>query len=141
MFSIKYVSADDMLFWSTLDKHMSANELKNKIRDKQGYVIFYGEKPIGVMRYNLFWDNTPFLNLIHLEKSYHGMGFGKKAMTYWEQEMRNKGHETVFTSTQSDEQAQHFYRKIGYCDCGCLLLPDEPLEILFIKKLTCSEGE
>jgi hypothetical protein len=40
------------------------------------------------------------------------------------------------TSTLSDEDAQHFYRKLGYEEHGCLLLPGEPLEILLLKPLT-----
>ena len=135
MFSIRYVSKDDKSFWFSLDRHMCENELELKIRDNRGYVICDGDKPIGVMRYNLFWDNTPFLNLIELEKSYQGKGFGKQAMEYWENEMCGLGYETVMTSTLSDEQAQFFYRKIGYKDSGCLLLKNESLEILFVKYL------
>lgn len=49
--------------------------------------------------------------------------------------MAKKGCKTVMTSTMSDEQAQFFYRKIGYADCGSLLLPDEPLEIILRKNI------
>ena len=41
----------------------------------------------------------------------------------------------VLTSTRSDERAQGFYRKLGYRDCGALLLPEEPLEIILFKKI------
>lgn len=41
----------------------------------------------------------------------------------------------VLTSTLSSEGAQHFYRKRGYVDCGSLLLPGEPLEIILRKEL------
>ena len=33
------------------------------------------------------------------------------------------------------EQGQFFFRKIGYRDCGSLLMPDEPLEIILSKNL------
>ena len=135
MFKIRHVTESDKNFWFSLDKHMSDNEFFLKIRDKRGYIISDNEKPIGIMRYNLFWDNTPFLNLIYLKDSYHGKGFGKQAMEYWEDEMQGLGYKLVMTSTQSDEQAQHFYRKLGYVDSGCLLLNDEPAEIFFVKWL------
>ena len=38
-------------------------------------------------------------------------------------------------STLSSEGAQFFYRKNGYLDCGSLLLPGEPLEIILLKEL------
>jgi hypothetical protein len=39
------------------------------------------------------------------------------------------------TSTVSAESAQHFYRRLGYRDAGCLFLPGESAEILFIKQV------
>jgi len=80
------------------------------------------------MRYNLFWDNTPFLTLIYLEKSYRYRGFGRQAILFWESEMRNLGYKMVMTSTQVDEQAQHFYRKLGYLERGSLFLDNTPFE-------------
>jgi len=45
----------------------------------------------------------------------------------------------VMTSTQSDEEAQHFYRAMGYKEAGCLLLDcpgyEQPMEMFFTKAL------
>lgn len=49
--------------------------------------------------------------------------------------MREEGYPLVMTSTQSNETAQHFYRKLGYADAGSLLLRDELLEIIFTKEI------
>ena len=139
MFHIRYVSEADRPFWFPLDKHLSENEFILKVRDRRGYVVFDDGKPIGIMRYNLFWDNSPFLTLIYIEESYRRKGFGRQAMLHWEDEMRELGYKMVMTSTQADEQAQHFYRKIGYVDRGCLILDNTPLnqpqEILMLKVL------
>ena len=72
------------------------------------------------MRYNLFWDNIPVLTLIHFDKPHHGKGFGRQAMLSWKKKMREYGYKMVMTSTQVDEQAQHFYRKLGYIEKGSL---------------------
>lgn len=128
MFEIRYVSETDKSFWYTLDNHISENEFQLKIRDKRGYIISDGDKPVGVMRYNLFWDIMPFLTFIHFGKPYRGNGFGRQAMLYWENEMRELGYKMVMTSTQVDEEAQHFYRKIGYKEKGSLFLDNTPFE-------------
>ena len=144
MFGVRYVCKNDKPFWFALDKHMSENEFQLKIRDKRGYIISDGDKPIGIMRYNLFWDNTPFLTLIHLENTYHKKGFGKQAILFWENEMRGLGYKMVMTSTQVDEQAQHFYRKLGYVDKGCLLFDNTPYEQppeMFLIKVLCMPTE
>ena len=128
MFEIRYVQKDDKSFWGRLDRHLSKSEFELKVRDKRGYIISDGADPIGVMRYNLFWDSIPFLTLIYMKKSYRGKGFGKQALLSWEGEMRELGYKMVMTSTQVDEQAQHFYRRIGYKDKGGLFLDNTPFE-------------
>ena len=128
MFEIRYVTEADKPFWFTLDKCFCERELARKIRDKRGYVVSVEGKPIGVMRYNLFWDNTPFLTLIYMDEAYQGKGYGKQAMRFWENEMRALGYQMVMTSTRVDEEAQHFYRKLGYVDRGGIFLDSTPLE-------------
>ena len=81
----------------------------------------------------MFWDNIPFLNMLYFVEDYRGKGFGSQLVNLWEKEMLKNKCKMVLTSTQSSEQAQFFYRKIGYMDCGSLLLPDEPLEIILLK--------
>jgi ribosomal protein S18 acetylase RimI-like enzyme len=60
---------------------------------------------------------------------------GQQLVLFWEDEMKKHGYTIVMTSSFSNEEAQHFYRKIGYKDSGSLLLPNEPLEIIFTKHL------
>ncbi len=130
---IKYVQNSDKSFWFTLDRHLSDIEFEKKVRDRQGYIILQNNVPIGILRYNLFWDNTPFCNLLFIKEDYQRKGFGKRLMAYWENEMKAFGYALALVSTRSDEEAQYFYRSIGYEDCGSLVLPDQPEE-LFLRK-------
>ena len=139
MFEIRYVRDTDKAFWYTLDEHMSEAEFSLKVRDKRGYIISDSGKPVGILRYNLLWDNIPFLTLIIFEESARGKGFGRQAMLHWEQEMRQLGYKMVMTSTQVDEDAQHFYRKLGYVGKGSLAFDNtpllQPLEMFLMKTL------
>ena len=60
-------------------------------------------------------------------------------MTYWEHDMKSQGYGMLLTSTQVDEQAQYFYRKLGYKDCGGFGkdIPQyaQPMELFFIKSI------
>ena len=111
-----------------------------KVRDKRGYLLLADEKPIGIMRYNLFWDSLPFLTLIDIDEINRKKGFGRQALLHWEREMREKGYPMTMTSTQVNEQAQHFYRRLGYVDRGSLFLDHTPLaqpqEMFLIKVLS-----
>lgn len=90
---------------------------------------------IGWLRYGWFWDHTPFMNLLWLSESYRRQGIGKQAVHLWEQQMAAQGCFTVMTSTQSDEEAQHFYRQLGYKDAGALMQEDAAMEIIFTKTI------
>ena len=82
MCEIRYGTDSDKDFWYSLDKDLCVDEFERKIRDKRGYIISIGSKPIGIMRYNLMWDNTPFLTLIYIVDAEYGRGYGKKAMLF-----------------------------------------------------------
>ena len=91
------------------------------------------------MRYNLFWDNTPFCTMIFIDNRFRGMGYGKQLMDYWEQDMRSQGYGMLMTSTQVNEDAQHFYRILGYKDSGGFVIDipgyEQPMEMIMIKAI------
>jgi len=117
------------------DKHISEETLKTKIKSKEIYVVEENNELIGWLRYNLFWDNIPFMNLIYFLEEYRRNGFGRKLVNHWENEMKEKGYKNVLTSTLSTEEAQHFYRKMGYTEIGGFKYLDEALEMIFCKKI------
>jgi GNAT superfamily N-acetyltransferase len=118
---------------------MPKSEFDLKIRDRRCYILREGEKIIGIMRFNLIFDFIPFLSLMWLEESYRGKGYGTKAMAHWEEEMRGLGHKMIMVSTQVDQNAQHFYRKLGYKDMGTIVMDippyEQPLEMFMGKAL------
>ena len=132
---IRYAEQGDIPFLIQRDKHISKAELENSVRLKRILVLTVDGAPVGWLRYNLFWDNTPFMNMLYVLEDARGKGYGKELVAFWEKDMWSKGYDRVLTSTLSNEQAQFFYRKLGYTDAGALLLPDEPLEIILLKNL------
>lgn len=139
MILIRYVQSEDRAFWRTLDPHLSPEEFDRKARDRMGYVLLEDERPIGLLRYQLFGDSIPFCTLLFIDSGQQRRGYGRQLMAHWEAEMRAKGYRLVMTSTRSDEQAQHFYRRLDYRDAGGLLLDvpgfEQPLELFLVKTL------
>jgi ribosomal protein S18 acetylase RimI-like enzyme len=134
--NIEFATPADYEYLVKNDHHVTPEVIKTKLNQGEIIIIHDTTQPIGWLRYGYFWDEIPFMNMLRLEESYRGQGWGRKLVAFWEAEMRQRGHPTVLTSTLANEQAQHFYRKLGYQDGGALLLPNEALEIIFIKKLT-----
>ena len=134
---IRYVEINDKKEWYDLDRHLPENVFDEKVRTKRGYVLVEDEKIIGILRYNLFWDNTPFCTMLFIEDSYRSNGYGRQMMEHWEQDMKAQGYGMLMTSTQVDEDAQHFYRKLGYKDVGGFIVDvpgfEQPMEMIMIK--------
>ncbi len=134
---IRYAQLDDKTEWFRLDRHLPEEGFEEKIRNKQGYVLTEDDKVIGVLRYNLFWDNTTFCTMLLIDSDHRKKGYGKLLMEHWEQDMGSKGYGMLMTSTQVDEEAQHFYRKLGYKDSGGFLVDvpgyEQPMEMIMIK--------
>ena len=134
---IRHAELQDKAGWYVLDRHLPEAGFDEKVSNKQGYVLLDGDKIAGVLRYNLFWDNTPFCTLLYIDEKYRGRGLGKQLMEHWEDDMKAHGYGMLMTSTQVDEEAQHFYRKLGYKDCGGFVVDvpgyEQPMEMIMIK--------
>ena len=145
MIDIRYAEAADEAFWRRLDRHLPADGFSEKVRTETAYVLTLDGEPIGLMRYNLFWDSIPFCTLLYIDPAHQRQGYGRRLMAHWEADMRARGYDMVLTSTQSDEEAQHFYRALGYKDCGGLLidLPGhaQPTELFLVKAIGVPVGE
>jgi GNAT superfamily N-acetyltransferase len=132
---IRYAGNNDYAWLKKHDKHINGEILKMKINLREIYIAQENNETIGWLRYNLFQDEIPFMNMLYLLENYRKKGIGKKLVEHWENEMRNKGYKNVLTSTLSNENAQHFYRKTGYTEIGGFKYFEEPYEIIFHKIL------
>jgi len=131
---------EDLQMLSELDRHIAAAELCRSIDFRRVIVSTENGKINGWLRYGLFWDNIPFMNMLYVIDGERGKRIGTALADFWENEMRAAGHALVLTSTLSDERGQFFYRKRGYRDCGSLILPGEVTEIIMYKKLEDNNG-
>ncbi len=133
--TITLATPDHIPYITANDAHISAEELRHSVERGRVLVLTKDSTPVGHLRWNLFWDNTPFMNMLKIAEAHRRNGLGRTLVTKWESLMKSKGCPLVMTSTQSDEDAQHFYRKLGYADAGVLLLKGEAAEILFTKEM------
>lgn len=115
------------------DKHILKHLIKRKLSDGEIIIFLKDSERVGFLRYGYFWDSIPFINMLWIDEEHRRKGIGKDAMKFFEQLMSDKKFKMIMTSTLSDESAQHFYRKSGFRDAGCLLLPDEAAELFLIK--------
>ena len=132
---IRWAIPKDVDRLTALDRHLSPAQLAQAVEQGRVLTAWDGQVLAGWLRYGWFWDNTPFLNLLFVQKEYRGQGWGKRLLRRWEEEMKRQGFSVLLTSTQAQEQSQHFYRHFGYRDVGGFLLPPEPYELILAKNI------
>ena len=136
---VRHVENLDKEAWCRLDHDFPETSFDEKVRNREGYVCTAGGKIVGILRYNLFWDSIPFCNMLYVEKEYRLKGYGKQLIERWEKDMKSKGCGMVMTSTQVNEDAQNFYRKLGYKEAGGFVIDvpgyEQPMEMIMIKAI------
>lgn len=129
----RVASDSDLPFLGRVDRHVSYQTLADLVALGRVMVAEVEGQAVGCLRWGMFWDEVPFMNLLWVVPERRGRGVGTTLVQAWETSQVAGGHPMVLTSTVSAERAQHLYRRLGYIDCGALLLPDEPAE-LFLRK-------
>lgn len=135
MTEIRYATMADKEILLSKDIHIKENIWIDTIHNRREIIMLVDGKFAGWLRYNLFWDEIPFMNMLYFVEEYRGKGYGTQMVRFWESEMIKLGYDKVMTSSQANESAQHFYRKLGYRDAGSFFPFCNDLEIVFTKEL------
>lgn len=118
------------------DRHMPKARLDRCILDGQVTILKDGSNVLGVLRWSLFWQTIPFLDLLYIDEAHQRMGHGRQMMAHWEEAMAAQGYRSVMLSTQADETAKFFYEKLGYRQIGAFLPPEQEAdELVYLKEL------
>ena len=125
----------DLPFLREVDGHVSHQVQAELVSLGRVMVAEVDGVAVGCLRWGMFWDEVPFMNLLWVVPERRGQGVGTTLVEAWEKSQVAVGHTIVLTSTVSAERAQHLYRRLGYIDSGALLLPDEATELIFRKHL------
>jgi len=115
------------------DQELPVEMLERKIRDSEIFLLREDEKILAYLRYSLFWDKVPYVNLLIVDPNERKKGFGSAIMRFWEERMHQEGHDYLMTSSQSDEEGQHFFRKLGFEDSGRFDFPQQAEELILSK--------
>ena len=136
---IRFATPGDWPFWHSLDTRIPRELFLRKAEAGECYIVEWNGAPGGLLRWNRFWDEVPFCTLLYIDEKLRGQGLGRALVARWDADMRALGHGMAMTSTQSDEDAQHFWRALGYRDTGSfdIDVPGyiQPPELIMLKNL------
>lgn len=126
---------EDAELLAEADRHVPRERMEKLVSDGFVLAAFSGDSFAGWLRYGLFWDGIPFMNMLFVLEEYRGNGIGTALVREWERLAAENGYDTVMTSTQANEASQHFYRKMEYRDLGGFTPFGEEFEIIMGKRL------
>jgi GNAT superfamily N-acetyltransferase len=133
MITIEKATLSDLDHLTKID-HLPEQALEDSVKCGFVYTAKKDGKTLGLLRYSLFWQTIPFLDLIFLEKEFRCGGIGSRMLEKWEDDMASLGYKSLMTSTQSDESAYLFYEKHGFRKCGSFFPPDQKVEEWIYRK-------
>jgi ribosomal protein S18 acetylase RimI-like enzyme len=135
MYHIALATKEDKGYLTQHFQIFREDVLLKKMAAGEILVVKEDDTYIGLLSWGYFWDRIPFMNMLWLEKAHRRRGVGTQVVEQWEQMMHFRGYRMVLTSTQADEDAQSFYRALGYQDIGSFTLPGDSAEIILHKRI------
>lgn len=126
----------DLELCRKFDTGLSDAILLKLINEQKIILLSDNDQVIGYLRYSLFWNAIPYVDLIYIKKDHRKKGVGKALYAYLEEHLKQQGFHKLMTSSQSNEQDPlSFHKKIGFEPIGSLskLNSDGSEEIFFLK--------
>lgn len=133
---IRLAVSSDINDLKQLDQHIDSRNIAEKINNNDYYLVVKDKQIIAYLRYNLFWDIHPFVNMLYVCEPFRGQGIGLELIDYWETKMKEMNYHYLLTSTQVNEYAQHFFRRLNYKDIGSFNFPGEWMETILLKDIS-----
>lgn len=88
MLQIRRAGDVDFKLLQKWDHHVSEENLEKAIENERVFLAESEGAFLGWLRYNLFWDSIPFLNMLYVLEEHRGQGVGKALMARWEKKMK-----------------------------------------------------
>lgn len=95
MTEIKYATINDYDLLVSKDSHIRKEEWKRLIENSQALIFYVDGNFAGWLRYNLFWDEIPYMNMLYFLEEYRGKGYGTQLVKFWENEMVKLGYDFI----------------------------------------------
>ena len=126
----------DLAFLRDFSSESCDEHLRAQIRDGRLRIIESSEGSVGFIKFYVLWEVLPFIEVVIIRNDCRGRGIGRAAIRAWEEEMSARSFKRAVISTQADETAQYFWRRVGYQECGSLALPGRPVELFMYRDIS-----
>lgn len=95
-----------------------------RMHEKRVFIAYNDNQPIGLLTYTIWWGNTPFLELVHIQDKHQRQGIGSALLNEMAQEVHAKKFKKIISSCEQDNNDSHgFHDALGFKKLNSLMLP------------------
>jgi N-acetylglutamate synthase-like GNAT family acetyltransferase len=131
--TVRFARLEDLSQLKAADWLSNESKILEKIERNEIIVIDEAGQITGLLRYSWFWDYLPFINLIWVEEGFRREGRATRLIQRLEEASKGINGGMILASTQSDEDGQKFFRKVGFIDSGGFAMKGQAFELIMIK--------
>ncbi len=119
--------------------HLHPDEFwETRLFEKRILIAKHKGKSIGLLSYTIWWGNTPFLELVHVQDGFQRQGIAKKLLKEAAIEIQSKTFKTLISSCETFNNDSHlFHKATGFEQLKTLKLPhgEEQFYSISLEKL------
>ena len=117
--TVRLADLDDLAVVS--HKHLSQEQILQKIRQAEVFLLLVNDQPVGSLWIGFLWDSIPFIDLIIIDVAYQKRGLSHVLLGFVEENLRERGYDVLYSSSQMDEALpQAWHRHVGFVECGVI---------------------
>lgn len=84
---------------------------ETRLYEKRVFLAKHKGKNIGLLSYTIWWGNTPFLELIHIQDEFQRQGIAAKLLKDAAIEIKTKTFKTLISSCEVSNNNSHLFHK------------------------------
>ena len=119
MIAVRLADQDDL--GAVSHSHLSQDQILQKIKLEEIYLLLVNDRPVGSLWIGFLWDFVPFIDLIIIDAAYQKRGLSHHLLGFVEADLRGRGYDVLYSSSQIDEPIpQAWHRHVGFEECGVI---------------------
>lgn len=134
--TIRFAVSGDLEFLEQYT-YISTEILGRKIDWNEIVIATRADRPVGFLQLEYLWSLVPYIALIRVIPEFQRKGAGQKLLEFTGAFLLEKGHNTIYSSSQADEpEPQAWHRRAGFEECGMIAGINKGIgEVFFRKRL------
>jgi len=111
----------DAVFDGDAPHHHPDEFWQTRMYENRVFIAKKDGNPVGLLTYTIWWGNTPFLELIHIQDAHQRQGIATKLLKIAAKEIKSKN--LISSCEVINDESLAFHKALGFQKLNSLALP------------------